>query len=106
MSDLKNLKFKSKPRLAEELYHTDNYMMIVEGMNNNVAFYRENADLEWMQEGDLLAEITQIDALQQMAEFSSYFLFFVQSTISAPATRYLWEKRNTASGLFSSSQLS
>ena len=102
-----NSKFKIqiKTTLAEELYHTENYMMIVEGMNNHVAFYVENADLEWMREGDLKAEITQSDALQQMAEFSSYFLFFVQSTISAPATRYLWEKRNTASGVFSSSNL-
>ena len=90
--------------LAEELYHTENYLTIVEGMNSHVGFYVENADLEWMRENDLQAEITQSDALQQMAEFSAHFLFFVQSTISAPATRYLWEKRNTASGLFSSSK--
>ena len=90
--------------LAEELYHTENYFTIVEGMNSHVGFYVKNADLEWMRENDLQAEITQSDALQQMAEFSAHFLFFVQSTISAPATRYLWEKRNTASGLFSSSK--
>ena len=81
---------------AEELYHTDNYMKIVEGMNGHVGFYQADRDLEWMRENDLIAEIDQNEALSQIAEFGSHFLHFVQATLSPPATRYLWEQRNHA----------
>ena len=55
---------------AEEIYHTENYLTIIEGMNLHTPFYQEGKDLEWMKEGDLVAEKSAEECLDEIVEYS------------------------------------
>lgn len=85
-------------RLAEELYHTENYFTIIEGMNRHTPFYQDG--FEWMKTGDLVAEKSAEECLDEIVEYITQFTIFVESTLTPTATRFLWEKRNRASGTF------
>merc|ERR1719454_807238 len=86
-------------RLGEELYHTDNYVGIVEGMNHNSFTYEVAPDGTpdgWVLVGDLKEEISQDGAITSITEFAAHFMDFCQRTLSPNSTQFLWQNRNTA----------